>query len=794
MQPTLEEQRLIIRGLSTDMERVSTDQCAYLISHWWATVWQDAVGWDTLTPSEDTIVPSIDNSELLDGNFIRENVRYETDFLVVSARVWSYLHKWYGGGPEVPVPLVDGKCPTKFHKLEFEYKGERAPTTVHNLLAAGHLTTMLREHWRIGEDEKIRLLAYADGKLKNEIRDRGFSDYEECDLVRVDYQDENGDWASGEVVPTARDHDESRQTLSYDFGSSSTALGRGLVGFPNLGNTCFMNSAVQVLVHTRELVRYFLSGNWRRDLNETNPIGMKGELARAFADLVIDVWVDSPRDSNVRQDVVTLKDVIGRFAPQFSGYHQQDSHELMTFMLDGVHEDLNRCRVKPVVEAIEGDGSNDEEVAQEAWRRHKSRNDSVIVDLFHGQLRSSLVCPNCQKKTVIFDPYMTLPLPVHANNSMVEHKVVFVPYDFEEPHQVVTVKNGSWQSISDQVSEQVERPVVVVPVSCRKYVSFEYTYTFGLDVEDTNKIMYAVEIPDPEKKYVIGRVVGASHDETGPIVVEVDDFPVKVSDLPSRFGARLRPILGTMTGDADERLDGDSDLVELGKSLREVKGSWSDDTMVKVIESAYCPRDEVNLKRDATYSVGQSVVMVRINPAHVDKPCVEGMLHLKSRNSVEPVADTRKSSELDLQDCFRYFLEQEVLDDANKWHCSKCSQFVCAAKKIDIWSVPDVLVIQIKRFIVDANQLSRKFDEEISFPDQLDMSGYVIGPKNGQSMKYQLFGVSEHGGGLAGGHYTAHAKVSNEWYSFNDSFVSTSSRAAAHSRRAYLLFYERQKE
>ena len=788
MQPTLEEQRLIIRGLSTDIERVSTDSCAYLISHWWATVWQDAVGWETLTPSEDTIVPSIDNSDLMDGDFISENIRYETDFLTVNSRVWAYLHKWYGGGPEVPVPLVDGQCPTVFHTLDFEYKGERVKATVYNLMPAGHMTMMLQERFQIDENEKIRLLAYADGKLMKEIRDEGFSDYEKCDLVRVDYQNENGDWESGVEVPTLRRFNEIEER-------PSSALGRGLVGFPNLGNTCFMNSAVQVLVHTRELVRYFVSGNWRRDLNDTNPIGMKGELARAFADLVIDVWVDRPRDSNVRQDVVALKDVIGRFAPQFSGYHQQDSHELMTFMLDGVHEDLNRCRVKPVVEAIEGDGTNDEEVAREAWRRHKSRNDSVIVDLFHGQLRSSLVCPNCKKKTVIFDPYMTLPLPVHANNSSVEFKVVFVPYDFEERHQVVTVKSGSWQSISDQVSEQVGRAVAVVPLSCRKFFSFEYGYTFGLDAGDPQKIKYAVEIPDPEKKYVIGRVVGECHDETGPFLVEIGNFPVKVVDLPPVFGDRLTPIIGTMDGDSDKPLDGDSDLVELGKSLRGVKDHWSDDTKIKVLAMAHSyPDDTIDLKRDAPYLIGQRVVLVKLNPAHVDERCVQGMLQLQRRNSVEPGSATKTSSELDVKDCFRYFLEQEVLDDANKWHCSKCSQFVCAAKKIDIWSVPDVLVIQLKRFIVDSSESSRKFDEEISFPDQLDMSGYVAGPKNGQSMKYQLFGVSEHGGGLAGGHYTAHAKVSNEWYSFDDSFVSLSSRTAAHSRRAYLLFYERQKD
>ncbi|RLO13021.1 hypothetical protein DYB28_005375, partial [Aphanomyces astaci] len=111
-----------------------------------------------------------------------------------------------------------------------------------------------------------------------------------------------------------------------------------------------------------------------------------------------------------------LKRAIGTFAPQFSGYQQHDAQELLAFLLDGLHEDVNRITNKPYVEAVDSNGTEpDAAVAATAWQNHLLRNASVFVDTLHGQFKSTVVCPHCAKVSITFDPFncVQLELP-HA--------------------------------------------------------------------------------------------------------------------------------------------------------------------------------------------------------------------------------------------------------------------------------------------------------------------------------------------------------------------------------------------
>jgi len=204
----------------------------------------------------------------------------------------------------------------------------------------------------------------------------------------------------------------SDNTPSYTSSNGKEiVLHKSVCGLTNLGNTCFMNSSLQCLAHTGPLIEYFLSGRYINDINKTNPLGMKGQIAEIYGKLMKDMWSGTPCVAPKH-----LKWIIGKYAPQFCGISQQDSQELLSFLLDGLHEDLNRVQKKHYQEEKDENKETrpDSIVAAEQWDNHLKRNQSIIVNEFQGQYKSTLVCAVCSKVSITFDPYMfvTLPIPV----------------------------------------------------------------------------------------------------------------------------------------------------------------------------------------------------------------------------------------------------------------------------------------------------------------------------------------------------------------------------------------------
>uniref|UniRef100_A0A674K7S4 Ubiquitin carboxyl-terminal hydrolase n=1 Tax=Terrapene triunguis TaxID=2587831 RepID=A0A674K7S4_9SAUR len=581
------------------------------------------------------------------------------------------------------------------------------------------------------------------------------------------------------------------------FGLTSSSLGRGVSGFSyscrespsqsqpgicglsNLGNTCFMNSALQCLSNTPPLTEYFLEDRYEAEINHDNPLGMRGEIAEAYAELIKQMW--SGRHSHVAPRM--FKTQVGRFAPQFSGYQQQDSQELLAFLLDGLHEDLNRVKKKPYLELKNANGRPDLVVAKEAWENHRLRNDSIIVDIFHGLFKSTLVCPKCSKVSVTFDPfcYLTLPLPLKKDRSMDVSLVFADLHRRPTQYRVVVPMMGAVSDLCEALSKlskiPAENMVVTDVYNHRFHKIFQMDEGLSHIMPKDNIFVHYIKFPLTKEYSSVCLDSGICNGSSRGCEVEEmehqdgdEEGREKASETDScQSEGCAHDLLGKEGQHHKKHLFTFSLVNSYGTS--EINSITTEGKLLKLNSYATLAIDLDPDTRKLLFDEQESQAFEKD----------ESMLQSQ-----------KKKTTVALKDCIELFTTMETLGEHDPWYCPNCKKHQQATKKFDLWSLPRILVVHLKRF--SYNRYWRdKLDTVVEFPIRdLSMSEFVCDPI-ADPYVYDLIAVSNHYGAMGVGHYTAYAKnkVNGKWYYFDDSSVSVASEDQIVTKAAYVLFYQR---
>lgn len=593
----------------------------------------------------------------------------------------------------------------------------------------------------------------------------------------------------------------------------------GVIGLRNHGNTCFINAVLQCLSHTDILAEYFVLDLYKADLSRRNKInskkhGTKGEVTQHLALLLKSIWSCQydPEISN------KFKLIVDKYGSQFRGNNQHDAQEFLLWLLDKVHEDLNTATKKKYKAIKNSYGRPDEVVARETMDNHIRQNDSFVLAVFQAQFRSSLTCPRCLRQSNTFDPFLCVSVPVPQEQP--RPLFVTILYTSQQPRQVKLgislPPHAEIRDLKEQLALDTgisEKHMLITEIDD---VGFQRTFSdtqLISTIKDSDPI-YCIELPELKE---------ASQD-TGEYILLVWINTLIVDDQCARFSSPYTMQVCRETSYVDvEKLMLKEMCWSVAEGVLEADTeSFPGEVRMRIVApgcgTAYLDPSLEHPLYDESVDNAIALCDTASAPQHLklvlewDSRAKESMLvddadHVEEHSSVKLLKQNAElGGSVTLEECFQLYTKEEVLGAEDAWHCPSCNLKQEVVKKLGLWSLPDILVIHLKRFRQpppkNPNRSTIKLTTLVDFPSVgFDMSPHLCGSSNfwwktgqGSQHIYDLYAVcNHHGQNLHTGHYTAYCRnpYNGQWYCFDDTRVSSINENELVTPAAYILFYQK---
>ncbi|XP_013169466.1 PREDICTED: ubiquitin carboxyl-terminal hydrolase 31 [Papilio xuthus] len=590
-------------------------------------------------------------------------------------------------------------------------------------------------------------------------------------------------------------------------------------GIKNHGNTCYMNAVLQCLSHTDVIAEYFVLDHYKVDLQKRNKInskkyGTRGEVTEQLAALLKALW--SCRYSPDMS--IAFKGAVERHGSQYRGNSQHDAQEFLFWLLDKVHEDLNTATKKKYKTIKNTGGKSDEVVAAETLANHARRNSSFVQAVFQAQYRSALTCAKCERTSCTFDPFhcVSVQLPTRLNTVQPSPLPVNVVYVNQQPRQVRIGVELAPTATMDELRTALHNDtgihadhIILSEINetgwCNARAGWEVA---GIDYG----ALYCLEAPPllqtPTTPYLLILWVNLLDGERfgSPYAMQVGR-EVSYEDLQKLL---LKEMCQVVAERVLERAQG-ADIFRARLADTQphayLQPELPHPLFALEVEQALCAHDKHPYLR----------LELLWDPAHRDSIIRE------PGEACEVHVSATGAGPLTLHACLAHYTRAEHLAQEDAWRCPQCQRYMPVVKTLGLWSLPDILVIHLKRFRQQAKgRTSTKLTTMVEFPlNDFDMTPHLVrrsssndspghsrSPRrrhskaaiNPQDNIYDLYAICyHHGDDLETGHYTAACKnpYDNRWYKFDDSRVTPvdddNAYAELVNNTVYMLFYKRKK-
>ncbi|XP_029965223.1 ubiquitin carboxyl-terminal hydrolase 16 [Salarias fasciatus] len=660
---------------------------------------------------------------------------------------------------------------------------------------------------------------------------------EEDDLLEAEQKAEAVAAEEGENKENKENREPQKRTSKREAAGKSlksdTTEGSGGVsvkGLSNLGNTCFFNAVIQNLSQT-QLLRQTLNKVTEEETSldikpclDLAPIAVEldrpGSLTVAMCQLLNEI-------RETKKGVVTPRELftqVCKKAARFKGFQQQDSQELLRYLLDGMRaEELKRVSsgiMKALKESRkDADGEELKSLVKEYEKNGSPKN--FVDQVFGGEMTSTIMCQQCKTVSVVREMFLDLSLPVadEAYRKKNQKKVV--------QKASATSQDGRSSPASASGNDDVPAGSKYQHKKAKKQAKKQAKQQRRQQKLDGRVTLDSLTSPSPTPNQRADDNEATSTSEQNPAEgAESEQSPAALDPVEDEQDKQEdRESVGDCSSSSSNRFSALSEGQQAKGDAPSADEDGEEDSLLAE------EMEKVNLDdafMEDTDAVEQSMESEEDPQEAKEYTVVNQDPELAFRTLA--TRTTPDKQECSVQSCLFQFTEVETLSQNNSLLCVTCTKrhrkdgkaaesknvYTDALKQMLISSPPPVLTLHLKRFQQSGYSIC-KVNRHVQFPLVLDLAPFCAvkckdTAEEDTQVLYSLYGIVEHSGTMRSGHYTAYVKVRPDcpkpssngiaaegaaeaprasWFHISDTSVQPVSESKVQGCQAYLLFYER---